>query len=59
MVKAGINSQIAKRWSGHVSDSMFQRYSILTTDDLRGAFTQIEQYRATEQAKVARIVAEK
>ena len=24
MVKAGINPQIAKRWSGHVSDSMFQ-----------------------------------
>lgn len=59
MVKAGINPQIAKRWSGHVSDSMFQRYSILTTDDLRNAFTQTEQYRATEQAKIVPIAAQK
>ena len=59
MVKAGINPQIAKRWSGHVSDSMFQRYSILTTDDLRSAFTQTEQYRATEQAKIVPIAAQK
>jgi len=59
MVKAGINPQVAKRWSGHVSDSMFQRYSILTTDDLRSAFTQTEQYRAAEKAKVVPIAAEK
>jgi hypothetical protein len=49
----------AKRGRGHVSDSMFQRYSILTMDDLRSAFTQTEQYRATEQAKVLSIAAQK
>jgi integrase len=52
MVRAGINPQIAKKWSGHVSDSMFQRYSILTTDDLREAFETTEKFREAEQQKV-------
>lgn len=52
MVRAGINPQIAKKWSGHVSDSMFNRYSILTTDDMREAFEQTERFRETEASKV-------
>jgi len=31
---------------------MFQRYSILMTDDLREAFTQTEKFREAEQQKV-------
>jgi hypothetical protein len=45
MVEAVVNPQIARRSSGQVSHSMFQRYSILTTDDLRGALGQTELYR--------------
>ena len=37
MVQAGVNPQVAKKISGYQTDSIFQRYSILTTDDLRTA----------------------
>lgn len=52
MVRAGISPQIAKRWSGHSSDSMFQRYAILTTDDMREAFQTTEKFREPVQTKV-------
>lgn len=52
MVRAGVNPQIAKKWSGHVSDSMFQRYSILTTEDMREAFGAAEKFREPEEQKV-------
>jgi integrase len=56
MVQAGVNPQVAKKISGHKTDSMFQRYSILTTDDLRAALEKTEQYRAAEAAKQPRVV---
>ena len=55
MVQAGVNPQVAKKISGHKSDSMFQRYSILTTDDLRAALERTEQYRTAAAAKVVAI----
>ena len=58
MVKAGVSTQVAKVWSGHSSDSVFERYSILTTDDLRDAQRQTEQYReGAQQAAEQKIVA--
>jgi integrase len=55
MVKAGVNTQVAKQWSGHRSDSMFERYSILTTDDMREAQKKTEQYRQSQREKVVAI----
>jgi len=55
MVRAGISPQVAKRWSGHTSDSMFQRYSILTTDDMREAFEVAEKFREPAQTKIVAI----
>jgi integrase len=55
MVRAGIAPQIAKRWSGHASDSMFQRYAILTTDDMREAFETTQNFREPAQTKVVAI----
>jgi len=55
MVRAGISPQVAKRWSGHTSDSMFQRYAILTTDDMREAFEATEKFREPAQPKVAQM----
>lgn len=52
MVKAGVNTQVAKQWSGHKSDSMFERYSILTTDDMREAARKTEEYRKSQREKV-------
>jgi integrase len=55
MVKAGVNTQVAKQWSGHKSDSMFERYSILTTDDMREAAKKTEEYRKSQREKVVAI----
>jgi integrase len=57
MVRASINPQIAKKWSGHISDSMLNRYSILTTDDMREAFETTEKFRDSEQQKESNVVA--
>jgi hypothetical protein len=45
MVQAGVAPQIAKRLSGHKTDSMFQRYSIIVENDLRQAIRQTDEYR--------------
>jgi integrase len=55
MVKAGVNTQVAKQWSGHKSDSMFERYSILTTDDMREAARKTEEYRKSQREQVVAI----
>jgi integrase len=55
MVKAGVNTQVAKQWSGHKSDSMFERYSILSTDDMREAAKKTEEYRKSQREKVVAI----
>ena len=55
MVKAGTNTQVAKQWSGHKTDSMFQRYNIVTTDDMREALKKTEAYRKEQREKVVAI----
>ena len=47
MTQAGIPQAVAMRISGHKTASMFQRYNIVATDDLRTALERTEQYRAT------------
>ena len=42
--------QVAKKWSGHLTDSIFNWYSIFDADDMREAQKQTEQYRE-EKAK--------
>jgi integrase len=55
MSQAGVPQQIAMRISGHKTASMFQRYNIVCTDDLRGALEKTEAYRATA-AKTSNVV---
>ena len=55
MVKAGANTQIAKAWSGHKTDSMFYRYCIVTTDDMREVLKKTEAYRKEQREKVVAI----
>jgi integrase len=47
MTMAGIPQAVAMKVSGHKTASMFQRYNIIATDDLRTALERTEQYRAT------------
>lgn len=55
MVQAGVSTQVAKKWSGHTSDSVFERYSIIVTDDMREAQKQTEEYRKSQREKVVAI----
>jgi integrase len=50
-IKAGVPTQLAKLWSGHKSDAVFERYSILDTNDMREAFEKTEQYRKQAASK--------
>lgn len=52
MVQAGVAPQIAKKVSGHVTDEVFERYSIIVPNDVREALAQTEQYRKTAREKV-------
>jgi integrase len=56
MVRAGVPIQVAKSISGHKSDSMFQRYSILGLEDQRRAMrTSAEFVQAIEVPSTARV----
>jgi hypothetical protein len=46
LIHAGVPIQVAKRVSGHKSDSMLNRYAILQTSDIAAAMEQTEAYRA-------------
>jgi hypothetical protein len=51
MTQAGTPQAVAMKISGHKTASMFQRYNIVATDDLRAALERTEQYRADAAAK--------
>lgn len=55
MVQAGVAPQVAMKISGHKTDSMFRRYSIIVEDDLRKALVQTEKYRKAAGEKVVRM----
>ena len=44
LIRAGIPQQLAMRISGHRSDSMFERYNIVATEDLRVAAEKVQLY---------------
>jgi integrase len=55
MTQAGTPQAVAMKISGHKTASMFQRYNIVATEDLREALERTERYRAI--ATEAKIVA--
>lgn len=54
MIRAGVQQAVAKKITGHVTDSMFQRYNITSTDDQLNALQKRREY-ANQQPKVANV----
>jgi hypothetical protein len=44
LIRAGVDRTVAKRISGHKTDSMFERYAIVDTRDQEKAFEQLERF---------------
>ena len=54
--KAGVPQHIAKKVTGHISDSMWARYNIGTDADVLAAMQQTEAYRATARAAAQKVL---
>jgi len=52
LTQAGVPRELAKKVTGHVSDSMWERYNIVVTDDLRAALEKTEKYRTAAKESV-------
>jgi integrase len=51
MTQAGIPREVAKTLTGHVSDSMWERYNIVITSDARAALEKASEYSEAEAQK--------
>lgn len=47
LLRAGINRDVAKRITGHKTDSMFSRYNVVSEDDLMEAAEKLDARRTT------------
>jgi len=57
LTQAGVPREVAKLITGHASDSCFNRYNIVISDDARKALEKVEAYRKAQAAKAAKVVA--
>jgi integrase len=55
LVRAKVPRSIAKKWTGHESDTVFERYNIIEGDDMQEAAELLEQYTQGTRAKVVSI----
>jgi hypothetical protein len=44
LIRAGISRDVARSISGHISDSVFSRYNIISPADVRDAGSKLEEY---------------
>lgn len=56
LVRAGISQHIAQSWTGHTTASVFARYDIVSTDDLKHAAERLNAYVLARQQKPAKVV---
>jgi len=58
LIRSGVSQSVAKTISGHVSDAMFARYDITSTDDQRAALARAERYHENQARTMARTSAD-
>jgi integrase len=56
LILAGVPQAVAKKISGHKSDSMFQRYNIIVESQLADALTAAEVYREAKKQESQKVV---
>jgi len=44
LIRAGVDRTVAKRFSGHATDSMFERFNVMDETDLRAAVAKVSAY---------------
>jgi integrase len=57
LIRSGVPQSVAMDMTGHKTDSVFRRYNITDTQDLREAQRKMARYREEQQQKVATISA--
>jgi len=53
LTQAGVPRSLAMRISGHKTESVFERYNITTTQDVRNAGAQVQRYLEQQRSKAA------
>jgi integrase len=55
LIRSGVHETVAMGITGHKTRSIFERYNITNTDDLREAMLSVEKYRKTKKQTVVAI----
>jgi integrase len=55
LVRAGVPRSIAKCFTGHETDAVFERYNITDKDDMKWAAEKLQEFNAVQRKKVVAI----
>jgi integrase len=52
LIRSGVPESVAMGITGHKTNSVFRRYNITDTEDIRKALRSVERYRGEQQQRV-------